>query len=294
MENQDKIYEQFKSAAEKAETKDFPGMEKVWSRVDAKLDTKVLKKQNNNWQKFGVAASAVIVATIIYLFTKSEKEIVTPQNSVVIIDTAKIISPKPIVNDNAIVSTETKESIIKPNAEEILQNQITKVQTVVISEEPTPLAEKVVITPSNNNTNYILKGRVFEAMGVSSSPQDAEDNKKAKSEVQETKNPPLLVVDGKAITNNRKSAEKVLSEIDNDNVETIYLKEPLYIINGVHYSEESLFGKNPTSPYAPLDQQQITKTEILQGQDAVAKYGKKGEKGVVIITTKTGKPAVPK
>ncbi len=294
MENQDKIYEQFKSAAEKAETKDFPGMEKVWSRVDAKLDTKVLQKQNNNWQKFGVAASVIIIATIIYQFTKSEKKIVTPQNSVVIIDTARIVSPEPIVNDNAIISNETKKSVIKPNVEEILQNQITKAQTVVLNEEPTPLAEKVVITPSNNNTSYILKGRVFEAMGVSSSPQDNEDSKKAKSEVQETKNPPLLVVDGKAITNNRKSAEKVLSEIDKDDVETIYLKEPLYIINGVHYSEESLFGKNPTSPYAPLDQQQITKTEILQGQDAIEKYGKKGEKGVVIITTKTEKPAVPK
>ena len=42
MENQDKLYNQFKSAAENAETKDFPGMENVWNRVEQKLDTKVL------------------------------------------------------------------------------------------------------------------------------------------------------------------------------------------------------------------------------------------------------------
>ena len=54
----------------------------------------------------------------------------------------------------------------------------------------------------------------------------------------------------------------------------------------MEYSEESLFGKNPTSPYAPLSKQKIEKIEVLQPTDAIKIYGKKGEKGVVIISIK--------
>jgi hypothetical protein len=93
-------------------------------------------------------------------------------------------------------------------------------------------------------------------------------------------NDDLIVIDGEA---NKKS----LSEINPDDVvSVIKLKEPIYFINGVEYSEESLFGKNPTSPYAPLNKQKIDKIEVIQPADAVKIYGKKGEKGVVIISIK--------
>jgi outer membrane cobalamin receptor len=54
-----------------------------------------------------------------------------------------------------------------------------------------------------------------------------------------------------------------------------------------------MFGKNPTSPYAPLSKQKIESISIVQGEKAVAMFGKKGINGVVIIYTKDGKP-VPK
>ena len=56
------------------------------------------------------------------------------------------------------------------------------------------------------------------------------------------------------------------------------------------FSEEELFGKNPTSKYAPLNKQDITATTVYQGEDAIKLYGNKGKNGVVIITTKNGKP----
>ena len=88
------------------------------------------------------------------------------------------------------------------------------------------------------------------------------------------------------------NAEKELDKINSEEIaDTTYLPNPLYIINGIEYSEESLFGKNPTSPYAPLDKQKITSTNILKPADATKNYGKKGENGIVIITTKDGKPA---
>ena len=45
MENQDKIFEQFKNAANNAEQQDFPGIDKVWSSVEGKLDQKILTKE---------------------------------------------------------------------------------------------------------------------------------------------------------------------------------------------------------------------------------------------------------
>ena len=62
------------------------------------------------------------------------------------------------------------------------------------------------------------------------------------------------------------------------------------LIDGVYYSENDLFGKNPTSPYAPLNKQEIKTITVLQDLEATSKYGEKGKKGVVIITTKYGKP----
>ena len=141
---------------------------------------------------------------------------------------------------------------------------------------------------SVNNSGYVLRGRVFDAIGVEHTTQESEKKDAKKAEKQDSRNAPLVVVDGKPIANSKKSGEEIVSELDKEAFDTVYLKEPLYIINGAYYSEESLFGKNPTSPYAPLDKQEIKTIKILQDENATAVYGEKGKKGVVIITTKTG------
>ena len=300
MENQDKIFEQFKNAAQKAETKDFPEMEKIWSRVDAKLDTVVYKKQNNNWKKLAVAASVVLVGIIVFQFTKTDGKIIILENEIVVSDAKKEILPESITEENAIVSTEENNSIIKTDAEKILKKQIeTETKVAVLSEKNAePIMEKELEetvsasddnaksasnVASANNSGYLLRGRVFDAIGVHHTAQESDK-----------KNAPLVVVDGKPIVNGKKSGEEIVSELDKEAFDTVYLKEPLYIINGAYYSEESLFGKNPTSPYAPLDKQEIKTIKILQDENATAAYGQKGKKGVVIITTKTGKPVTPK
>ena len=94
----------------------------------------------------------------------------------------------------------------------------------------------------------------------------------------------MVVIDGKA-------SKKSLTNINPEEIESIVeLKEPIYYINGVEYSEESLFGENPTSPYAPLSKQKIDTIVILQPEKAIPIYGEKGKKGVVIITTVGSKP----
>ena len=64
MENRDKIFDQFKSAAENVAPKDFGSMESVWNRVEEKLDTKVLKKETKTWKKIAVAASILLCFSI--------------------------------------------------------------------------------------------------------------------------------------------------------------------------------------------------------------------------------------
>ncbi|QYS85659.1 hypothetical protein JJC03_10750 [Flavobacterium oreochromis] len=76
-------------------------------------------------------------------------------------------------------------------------------------------------------------------------------------------------------------------------METILeLKEPLYIINDKEYSEKELFGPNATSPYFPLKKQVIETISIYKDEEAIDLYGKKGEKGVIVIKTKNGKPVM--
>ena len=60
------------------------------------------------------------------------------------------------------------------------------------------------------------------------------------------------------------------------------------------YTEQELFGPNPTSPYTPLSEQEIDSITVLQQEKAITIYGQKGKKGVVIISTKNGKPAAKK
>lgn len=305
MENQDKLYNQFKSAAENAETKDFPGMENVWNRVEQKLDTKVLKKETKLWKKLAVAASILLVVSVGYHFWSNEKATVTPANEIVITDSITT----PIIEENNAVADVEKHPAIKENAEEILKQQTKTANVVVMNDTVKPKkmeapmtaavseikAEKDDVQKEEETNSYdgYLSKEAFDARSVKNNSQKTMMNSKGrmaeakmKSSIKEE---PLLVIDDVA-----EDLQK-LGKLNADDVESIVvLAEPLYIINGVEYSEKEVFGPNPTSPYSPLNQQDIETISILQKEKATEVYGKKGEKGVVIITTKNGKPKLKK
>ncbi|MGQ7944150.1 SusC/RagA family TonB-linked outer membrane protein [Flavobacterium sp. WC2509] len=72
--------------------------------------------------------------------------------------------------------------------------------------------------------------------------------------------------------------------------------QPLYIIDGVPYSSETIgstttSGTAPTmtSPLNSINPQDIESIEVLKDADATAIYGSRGANGVVLITTKKGK-----
>ena len=295
MGTEEKLYKKIQQAAENAEQKDFPGMEKIWARVEDKMETQTLQKEKHLWKKIAVAASVVLVGTLTFFLLQEKENVVIPENTVTTIDSSKNTIPTP-ESANGLVNT-TPE--IKKDAEQILQQQIVIQNNIVINDTinykskkevmiPVPIAmeevqemAKTSLVPSynsmansasTNNSGYVAKGKRYDVTMKSAETTQEKDKKEP--------NDDLLLIDGKL-------SKKSLNNLNPEEIESVVeLKEPIYYINGVEYSEESLFGENPTSPYAPLSKQKIDTIVILEPERAIPIYGEKGKKGVVIITIK--------
>ena len=295
MGTEEKLYKKIQQAAENAEQKDFPGMEKIWARVEDKLETQTLQKEKHLWKKLAVAASVVLVGTLTFFLLQEKENVIIPENTITAIDSSKNSIPTP-ETANGLVNTSPE---IKKDAEQILQQQIVIQNNIVINDTINYKSKKEVALPtiameevqevaktslapsynnsmsnsaSINNSGYLAKGKRYDVTMNSAEKTQEKDKKIA--------NDDLVLVDGEL-------TKESLSNLNPDDIDSIIeLKEPIYFINGVEYSEESLFGENPTSPYAPLSKQKIEKIEVIQPVDAVKIYGKKGEKGVVIISIK--------
>jgi len=299
MENQDKLFNKIKSAAENAENQDFPSMEKVWSRIDAKLDTKVEQKNTNNWKKLLVAASILLVTFIGYQFLKDDKTTIVIENTVVKSETNKTSTPLNKLDSTAVA---TANPIIKKDADKILEKQISNPNTVAIVEESASNLKdnETVSTEKDKNLASTQKEVMKIKMSSKSNSWKVENNNSARSvvyaetamdEVAKSEEPATLKKQKPIVLIDDKLQKGGYSSLNDDEIESLVeLPEPVYYINGVEYSEEELFGDHPTSPYAPLSKQNIVTISVLQPEKAIPIYGKKGEKGIVIITTKDGKP----
>ncbi|CAM3470700.1 hypothetical protein [Flavobacterium chungbukense] len=320
MDNQDKLFDKIKQASQNAEFKDFPGMEKVWSRVEEKLDKKEDKKKIALWKKIAVAASLLLLISVGFQFLHSEKDAVTESPKVVIQEKEKEQSQKSVLDQKNTNPSSDSGIVSNEEAVKILENQTKNRERVTFEEKISPNMEIVesisepatmsdAIVSANaplksyasedkiaTRKDSILESRYYETKERESAKvaYAAAPTQKAK------KSTPLVVLNGNAMahSDDAKKDKMLREEMPNfspENVDSlVILDEPLYIIDGIYYSENDLFGKKPTSPYAPLDKQEIKTITILQDLEATEKYGEKGKKGVVIITTKNGKPAPKK
>jgi hypothetical protein len=318
MDNQDKIFDKFKEAAHHSEQKEFPGMEKVWSRVEDKLNKKEDKKTIALWKKIAIAASFLLIISLGFQFLKSDKD-ANEIPKVVIQETEKSQKTdsnqrKETTSDSGIVSNQEAVKILEnqaKNKKSVAFQEATGTESNIQFAEPIAVAtmasEVVAAAPMKEEhfeeDNISSKKESRLEMGYFSESKERESAKVAFADKQSQmlpKSTPLVILNGKAISHNddAKRDRMMQAELPNlkpENVESlVVLDEPLYIIDGIYFSENDLFGKNPTSPYAPLNEQEIKTITILQDLEATEKYGEKGRKGVVIITTKTGKPALKK
>ncbi len=70
--------------------------------------------------------------------------------------------------------------------------------------------------------------------------------------------------------------------------------DPLFIVDGVPFASDNLSrvgtGLNVSNPFNTINPADIESIEILKDADATAIYGSRGANGVILITTKKGKP----
>jgi len=322
MDNQDKIFDKFKDAAHNAESKDFPGMEKVWSRLEDKLDKKEDKKAISLWKKIAIAASLLLLISLGVQFLKSDKITTTQTSKGLVNGDKKETIQNPVLEKNKAVGATDSPIVPKAEAAKIIDQQV-KVQPQVALQEvhisadnaiaaesiTAPVASQIApaLSVQSGFTNIEeeatvekVKDKDVQNLGYGRNVQRESAKVAYAAEAQAPmakKSAPLILINGNPISHSDdqkrdKMMQRELPNLQPENVDSlVVLDQPLYIIDGRYYSENDLFGTNPTSPYAPLNKQEIKTITVLQDLEATSKYGEKGKKGVVIITTKTGKPA---
>jgi Ca-activated chloride channel homolog len=165
MEDQDKLYEQFRGAAEKSESQGFARMEAVWNRVEDKLDNKKQRKIAAWWKYTGMAAILLLFVTVGTFLYTNESPSVTPQgtqeNSITVIDTQKIknsadaLKENPIVQDNTVKNDNALGEEAAVNEEVVVNDQhpagIEGRMTEAAPANFKPVAEKASVLNSNSN-----------------------------------------------------------------------------------------------------------------------------------------------
>jgi Ca-activated chloride channel family protein len=183
MENQDKIFEQFKDASKKAETKDFPAMEKVWNRVEEKLDKKDDKKTIALWKKIGIAASLLLFFSLGYQFLKTDETTIdTPKNPIVTEEKENTISnsEKKAVVDNSDIT-------VKPEKTETKTSKTIKSKAVSIKTD-----DAVAVAEDTKETEEVYsKAAEIAGVEITQAEPKAETLKEAKIIVAETKTDPV-------------------------------------------------------------------------------------------------------
>lgn len=283
----------FNSESKKAEENaNFPGFEKVWDKVEQKLDKKEKKKILPIWFPYGIAASLVIGLGVLYFYNQKED-----------------LPAKPVI-----AQQETSpESSAKPNIINKPQSDVHQLDEEIKERiKKNPIVTKEIVayqnTSNSNNTVEIIQNIVLEpvkALKIEVSPVLVEgfQTNKSISSV-ETKNINEVVVTAMGIKRKEQSlgyaseinvASQLQGKVAGLQISSNAPNIPNnnIVIRGVHSIESSpkplyvIDGK----PYENVDLQKISSDKIksvniLKDNAATSLYGSRGLNGVVLIDTK--------
>ena len=108
MNTEDKIFQKIKEAAELDTNEKFDAMDKVWQKIETKLENKTLKKENKHWKTLGVAASFLLLMTLgVLIFNANEEE----------------IDPK--------INLKNEQNVVETN-ENVIESETTTIQNPII------------------------------------------------------------------------------------------------------------------------------------------------------------------
>ncbi|MDF2932583.1 MAG: hypothetical protein K0R36_1914 [Chryseobacterium sp.] len=318
MENNHDIDKKFNEASQSLEEPaTFPGFDKVWVKVEAKLDKKEEKKKVIPiWFPYGIAASLIIGLGAFYFINKNNvSEINKPQIAQNTISPK--VNPKVQVIDSTVKSNIEKEIAVVHSQKE---NQVLVYSNVV----PEPVKAPIILVPQQadyrvaSNPNYMEP----DHDGV----LDKDDEPQEMREV---------VVTGALGIRKRQDATSSSTQISNSNVVQSLQGSVAGIkissnnngwLNNQSYNNNplnSLQGQIPSSPIlskslpqnivirgvsslngnnqpliiidgmvadqnvlTKLNSQQIKSVDILKDASASALYGSRASNGVIVITTK--------
>lgn len=295
MEN-NHIDQQFNEASKLSEEPAvFPGFEKVWGKIEEKLDKKEEKKRTVPfWLPYGIAASLVIGLGALYFLNKKE-----PVESLKPVIAENRTSRGPInKTDIAKIDSLTKNSIHKkelrlpaPIAYEPQPVIAMDLYTVPSTRSlPSVEAPDKIFTPSPYVYSDTLKTKEIEevvVMGYSKVVKSKSVTSSSTVTIASTDKAyarpsmKLSSLEGKVagleispgIKNKAEISIRGLKSIDEKSV------TPLYIVDGIVMGRVSEFLNT-------LDPKKIKELKVLKGLEATALYGSKANNGVVVITTK--------
>ena len=305
MENFNKNIDQlFSDESKKAEENTtFPSFEKVWEKVENRLDgveNTTKKRIIPIWLPYSIAASLVFTFGIMYFF--NQKETISNYSNIASNGSNELIDNQNFKNNLDSAKIAKLDQSIKQNIKESHLNETSKNDNIVKTKISLPqaLADHSISNQENvssyNNaeadkTKEIAVNDDNQIMLAKAAPSPkVESNASIESEgIIETKKYKSAEVSRMSLNNQKTSeqltamaeqpsfSEYVVNNDEDFKISRKHASEPLYIVDG--YVADAKFLKN-------YNKRKITSLNIVEGDNAKKLYGNLAKKGVVVITTK--------
>lgn len=305
MENFNKNIDQlFSDESKKAEENTtFPSFEKVWEKVENRLDeveNTTKKRIIPIWLPYSIAASLVFTFGIMYFF--NQKETISNYSNIASNGSNELIDNQNFKNNLDSAKIAKLDQSIKQNIKESHLNETSKNDNIVKTKISLPqaLADHSISNQENvssysnaeaDKTKEIAVNDDNQIMLAKAAPSPkVESNASIESEgIIETKKYKSAEVSRMSLNNQKTSeqltamaeqpsfSEYVVNNDEDFKISRKHASEPLYIVDG--YVADAKFLKN-------YNKRKITSLNIVEGDSAKKLYGNLAKKGVVVITTK--------
>ena len=305
MENFNKNIDQlFSDESKKAEENTtFPSFEKVWEKVENRLDeveNTTKKRIIPIWLPYSIAASLVFTFGIMYFF--NQKETISNYSNIASNGSDELIDNQKFKNNLDSAKIAKLDQSIKQNIKESHLNETSKNDNIVKTKISLPqaLADHSISNQENVSSYINVEADKSKEIAINDDNQImlakaapspvVENTTSLESEgIIETKKYKSAEVSRMSL-NNQKTSEQLTAMaeqpsfsdyvVNNDEdfkISRKHASEPLYIVDG--YVADAKFLKN-------YNKRKITSLNIVEGDNAKKLYGNLAKKGVVVITTK--------
>ena len=305
MENFNKNIDQlFSDESKKAEENTtFPSFEKVWEKVENRLDeveNTTKKRIIPIWLPYSIAASLVFTFGIMYFF--NQKEEVSNYSNIASNESNELSDSQNFKNNLDSAKIAKLDQSIKQNIKESHLNETSKNDNIVKTKISLPqaLADHSISNQENVSSYSNAEADKAKEIAVNDDNQimlakaapspKVESNASIESEgIIETKKYKSAEVSRMSLNNQKTSeqltamaeqpsfSEYVVNNDEDFKISRKHASEPLYIVDG--YVADAKFLKN-------YNKRKITSLNIVEGDNAKKLYGNLAIKGVVVITTK--------